>query len=79
MLLLTLKRQDFVLFFKNCAKYALGPELEPEPKLFQSRNWNCNKSLQFHNILFLINVIKNVKGSLLIINPLSCTVAHRTT
>jgi hypothetical protein len=50
-LLLTLKRQDFVQFFlcfwKTVAKYCLDPV--PEPKLFQSRNRNCNKSLRFHN------------------------------
>jgi hypothetical protein len=32
---------------KNCAKYCLDPE--PEPKLFQSRNWNRDKALRFHN------------------------------
>ncbi len=43
MLLLTLKRQDCVKIFlllKNCAKNCLDPE--PEPKLFQNRNWNRN-------------------------------------
>jgi hypothetical protein len=27
----------------------LEPEPEPEPKTLQSRNWNRNKSLRFHN------------------------------
>ncbi len=63
MLLLTLKKQDFVQIF-CCWKLCLiildpelEPELEPEPetepeaKLFQSRNLNQNpiKSLRFHN------------------------------
>jgi hypothetical protein len=46
MLLLTLKRQDFVkknLLLENCAKYCLDPERErePEPKLFPCRDWNA--------------------------------------
>ncbi len=27
----------------------LVPDLDPEPKLFQSRNRNCSKSVRFHN------------------------------
>jgi hypothetical protein len=47
MLILTLKRQNFVqlLELKNSAKYCLDPEPEPkpEPKLFLRRNRNRNK------------------------------------
>ncbi len=64
MLLLALKRQDFVLIF-CCWKTALnrsgsGLESEPEPKLFYSRNrnrkLNRNKSLRFHNTYFMFIV-----------------------
>jgi hypothetical protein len=49
LLLSNIKRQDSVkLFF--CAKYGLDPKRETESKLFQSRNRNCNKSLQFQTL-----------------------------
>jgi hypothetical protein len=41
MLLLTMKRQDFLQYFfwyGNCAIYHRDPDLNPEPKLFQNRN-----------------------------------------
>ncbi len=53
MLILTLKRQDFVqiLVLKNSTKYCLDPETkpkpEPEPNFFLRRNRNRNK--QFRN------------------------------
>ncbi len=47
-----IKKARFYTIFLNCAKYELEPELEPEPKLFQSQNWNRNKSLQLHNTSF---------------------------
>ncbi len=55
LLTLKLKRQDFVkeIYFKT-AKFCvyLVLNLDPEPKLFQSRNrnWKRNKSLRFHNM-----------------------------
>jgi hypothetical protein len=48
------------IFLKSCAKYGLDPvpDLNPElePKLFQSRNRNRNKSLWFHNTFFQIYI-----------------------
>ncbi len=59
-LILTLKRQDFVqYFFWKTAKYCLDPE--PEPKLFQSRNLNRNKSLWFRitgSVVYITDLLK---------------------
>ncbi len=46
MLLLTLKKQDFVQLLLKCDKYCLYPEPEPkpEPKLFWSQNKNQNRN-----------------------------------
>ncbi len=53
MLLLTLKRQDFVKnFVKNCARYCL--EQEQEPKLFRIRNRNRLKSLRFQTLNMIV-------------------------
>jgi hypothetical protein len=68
LLLLRLKKQYFEIFL-ICANYGLDPvpDLNPEPKLFQSRNLKRNKSLRFYTTpgeSQLFKSKRNVKNSL---------------
>ncbi len=60
MLLLTLKRQDFVeflLLLENCAKYCLDPEPEPEPEqIITAVSQHCLKQLCFSHQLITITI-----------------------